>query len=251
MAKQKGIVKLEGTIADITFYKSQDGYLAREKGGVPAARIANDPAFQRTRENGLEFGRAGKAGKLLRDSVRGLLLNASDSKMVARLTRQMVRVVKLDAVNPRGERNVIDGETELLEGFEFNLRGKLGASFYAPYTASIDRATGKLTVDIPAFLPINMIAAPAGTTHFKVISGGTEVDFTNDTFVTDTKESDILPLDGTPTEAMNLENSVTAGSTLPLFIAMGLEFFQEVNGVMYSLKNGAYNSLSLVKVSGE
>ena len=31
MAKQKGIIKLDGTIGDITFYKSQDGYLAREK----------------------------------------------------------------------------------------------------------------------------------------------------------------------------------------------------------------------------
>ncbi|TAN13619.1 MAG: hypothetical protein EPN37_13360 [Chitinophagaceae bacterium] len=251
MAKQKGIVKLEGTIADLTFYKSQDGYLAREKGGVPAARIANDPAFQRTRENGSEFGRAGKAGKLLRNSLRGLLLNASDSKMVARLTRQMVRVVKMDAVNPRGERNVIDGEVVLLEGFEFNARGKLGSSFYAPFNAGIDRVTGKLKVDIPAFVPINMIAAPAGTTHFKVISGGTEVDFTNETFVTDTKESGILPWDKEPPAVINLENTVTAGSTLPLFIALGLEFFQQVNGVMYSLKNGAFNSLALVKVSGE
>ena len=52
MAKQKGIIKLEGTIGDITFYKStQDGHLAREKGGVSADRIANDPNFQRTREN--------------------------------------------------------------------------------------------------------------------------------------------------------------------------------------------------------
>lgn len=63
MAKQKGIIKLDGTIGGITFYKSQDGYLAREKGGVSAEKIATDPAFQRTRENGEEFGRAGKAGK--------------------------------------------------------------------------------------------------------------------------------------------------------------------------------------------
>jgi hypothetical protein len=72
MAKQKGIIKLEGTIGDITFYKSQDGYLAREKGGVPADRIANDPAFQRTRENGAEFGAAGKAGKVLRNAIRAV-----------------------------------------------------------------------------------------------------------------------------------------------------------------------------------
>ena len=31
MARQKGIIKLKGTIGDITFYKTQDGHLAREK----------------------------------------------------------------------------------------------------------------------------------------------------------------------------------------------------------------------------
>jgi len=65
MARQKGIIKLKGTIGDITFYKTQDGHLAREKGGIDANRIKNDPAFQRTLENGSEFGRAGKAGKIL------------------------------------------------------------------------------------------------------------------------------------------------------------------------------------------
>ena len=65
MARQKGIIKLKGTIGDITFYKTQDGHLAREKGGIDASRIKSDPAFQRTRENGSEFGRAGNAGSLL------------------------------------------------------------------------------------------------------------------------------------------------------------------------------------------
>ena len=49
MAQQKSILKLKGTIGGITFYKSKDGYLAREKGGVDASRIANDPGFARTR----------------------------------------------------------------------------------------------------------------------------------------------------------------------------------------------------------
>ena len=103
MAKQKGIIKLDGTIGGITFYKStQDGYLAREKGGVSAEKIANDPAFQRTRENGEEFGRAGKAGKLLRNAIRAMLQNASDSRMVGRLTQKMVEVIQEDLTNPRG-----------------------------------------------------------------------------------------------------------------------------------------------------
>ncbi len=50
MARQKGIIKLKGTIGDISFYKTTDGHLAREKGGVEKDRIMNDPAFQRTRE---------------------------------------------------------------------------------------------------------------------------------------------------------------------------------------------------------
>src|SRR5688572_29411350 len=161
MAKQKGIIKLDGTIGDITFYKSRDGYLAREKGGIPADRIANDPAFQRTRENGAEFGRAVKAGKLLRNSIRGLLQNASDRLMVGRLTQLMVKVIQEDATNPRGLRNVIDGEAEMLQGFDFNINGKLGTTIYAPFTATIDRVAGTLTANIPAFIPLNMIAAPS------------------------------------------------------------------------------------------
>lgn len=251
MAKQKGIIKLDGTIGGITFYKStQDGYLAREKGGVSGDRIANDPNFQRTRENGDEFGRAGKAGKLLRNSIRAMLQNASDSRMVSRLTQKMVEVIQEDATNPRGQRNVIDGEAELLAGFEFNITGKLGTTLYAPYTSTIDRVAGTLAVSIPAFVPLNMIAAPGGSTHFKIVSAGTEVNFENETFVVATSETAVLPWDTTATAVINLSNAVTANSTHPLFLALGIEFYQEVNGQMYPLKNGAYNALALVKVDG-
>ncbi len=250
MAKQKGIIKLDGTIGGITFYKSQDGYLAREKGGVSGDRIANDPNFQRTRENGEEFGRAGKAGKLLRNSIRALLQIASDSRMVSRLTQKMVEVIQEDITNPRGQRNVIDGEAELLEGFEFNISGKLGTTLYAPYSGTINRVAGTLVANVPSFVPINMVAAPGGTTHFKVVSAGAEVDFENESFVMDTQASAILPWDATATAVLNLSNAVTANSTHPLFLALGIEFYQEVNGQMYPLKNGAFNPLSLVKVSG-
>jgi hypothetical protein len=250
MARQRGILKLEGTIGNITFYKSQDGYLAREKGGVDANRIANDPNFQRTRENGNEFGTAGKAGKVLRNSVRALLQKASDSRMVSRLTKKMVEVLQADVTSTRGQRNVIDGEADLLEGFEFNDAAKLSTTLYAPYEATIDRVAGTLTVNIAAFIPANMVAAPSGTTHFKIISAGAEVDFENETFVVDTNNSNLLPWDEAATAVINLANAVTPNSTHPLFLGLGIEFYQDVNGTKYPLKNGAYNALSLVKVSG-
>ncbi|MGN6292451.1 MAG: hypothetical protein ACTHMV_06855 [Chitinophagaceae bacterium] len=250
MARQKGIVKLDGTIGDITFYKSKDGYLAREKGGVPAARIANDPAFQRTRENGSEFGRAGKAGKLLRNAIRGLLQNASDPRMVSRLTKEMVRVLQEDAVNPRGLRNVIDGEAELLAGFDFNINGKLGTTIYAPFTPVIDRAAGTLSINIPAFVPLNMIAAPGGTTHFKIVSAGAEIDFENEVFISANSETAVLPWDANQTAVIDLVNAVTANSAHPLFLTLGIEFYQQVNAQMYPLRNGSFNALSLVAISG-
>ena len=250
MARQKGIIKLKGTIGDITFYKTQDGHLAREKGGIDASRIKNDPAFQRTRENGSEFGRAGKAGKILRTSLRALLLNSADGRMVSRLTQAMVKVIQADVTSLRGLRNVIDGEAELLAGFEFNIRGKLGTSLFAPFVGTIDRVSGEISVDLAEFIPANMIAAPSGTTHYKIISAGAEIDFEAETFVEAHSETAILPWDAVATVAINQVNAVTPNSTKPLFLALGVEFYQEVNGQMYALKNGAYNPLALVQVSG-
>jgi hypothetical protein len=250
MARQKGIIKLKGTIGDITFYKTQDGHLAREKGGIDASRIKNDPAFQRTRENGSEFGRAGTAGKILRTALRALLLNSADGRMVSRLTQAMVKVIQADVTSDRGLRNVIDGEAELLAGFEFNIRGKLGTSLFAPFVANIDRVTGQIEVTLPSFIPVNMIAAPSGTTHFKIISAGAEIDFEEETFVVENSETAILPWDSAPSTVITQTNMVTAASTKPLFLALGVEFYQNVNGQMYPLKNGAYNPLALVQVSG-
>jgi hypothetical protein len=170
--------------------------------------------------------------------------------MVSRLTQAMIKVIQADVTNDRGLRNVIDGEAELLVGFEFNVGGKLGTTLFAPYVGTIDRASGEITVDIDPFAPLTMIAAPSGTTHFKIISGGAEIDFEAENFVVSSSETAILPWDANPTVTINQVNAVTANSTKPLFLALGVEFYQEVNGKMYPLKNGAYNPLSLVQVSG-
>src|SRR5690554_250220 len=91
MARQKGIIKLTGKIGDLSFYKSKDGYLAREKGGVDGERIKNDPAFVRTRENGSEFGLAATAGKTLRNAFRPMMMRAADNRITSRLTRLIDR----------------------------------------------------------------------------------------------------------------------------------------------------------------
>jgi hypothetical protein len=250
MAKQRGLLKVEGTLGDLTFYKSKDGYLLREKTSLSASRLANDPAFERTRENNLEFSRAGKGGKLLRHAFRTQLQQASDSRMVSRLFTTFFKVIRADATSVRGQRNVVDGEAELLNGFEFNQAAVLGTTLYAPYTATINRVSGECLIVLPPFLPSSMLAAPAGATHFRLFSAAASIDFEAQTFENQAVDGGPLPLYGAATQAITLSHTLTANSTRPLFLVLGIAFLQEVNAVLYPLQNGAFNALSMVQVNG-
>jgi hypothetical protein len=251
MARQTGVITLKGTIGSISFYKSRDGHMAREKGGVDGSRIATDPAFQRTRENGAEFGRAGRGSKILRDAVRVIMQNAKDRRVVSRLTAEMLKVLQMDTVNIRGERNVAAGDLEMLQGFEFNVNAPLGTTFYAPFTTTLSRVAGTCEIDLPAFVPSNLVAAPSGATHFKIVSASTDVDFDGGIFNADSQESEILPWDPTVIVPVKLSHALPANTANPIFVLLGILFYQEVNAKQYPLKNGAFNSLQIVKVDAQ
>lgn len=249
MARQKGILKIKGTIGGMTFYKTAlDGDLVREKGGVSGERIASDPAFIRTRENGEEFGAAGTAGKVLRDALRSLMQNASDSRVTSRVTKVMTDVIKLDTVSVRGKRTPANGLATaqgkaMLKGFNFNLKAVLGSVLFKPYT--INTTNGE--TNIANLVPINDIAAPAGATHFTLKSAFAKVDFATGVYDVTLGGPINLPLDGSPNNLSLVPPSVPTGGGLQLYMLL-IEFFQEVNGQQYSLKNGAYNSLAIVEV---
>lgn len=248
MDRQEGILPIQGTIGNLTFFKSKDGYMVKSKSGVSADRIATDDAFQRTRENNAEFGRAGKASKMLRTSLRNIISNTKDSRMVSRLTAHMLKVVQADETNDCGLRKVIDGEATLVEGFDFNINAKLSATVFTPYTVEWDAVSGKATVNIPAFIPKVGIVAPAGTTHYRLFAGIAAVDFEGTTYVGSTATSDafVFGIDSSADTALALNTE--ANSIHPVFIAFGVEFLQQVNKKLYSLNNGAFNACIVIKV---
>lgn len=248
MAKQAGIIRLEGNIGGMSFYKSIHGYLVREKGGIDGKRIANDPAFQRTRENGEEFGRAGRGSKLLRSAIRLLLQNVKDKRVASRLTTQLLKVIKTDSVNERGKRTVEDGNMELLHEFQFNNRTQLHEQLAVNYEVQLDRTTGEVIVSIDSFQPKNHIDAPEGATHLKLVMGATELNFEDKSSVFDMEQTPLIPYEGADSPATDLTATLTAGSTLPIVVVLGLEFYQEVNGTTYPLKNGSFNALAVVEI---
>jgi len=246
MAQQKSILKLKGTIGGITFYKSKDGYLAREKGGVDASRIANDPGFARTRENGAEFANAASAGKLLRDSVRALGKNASDGRVTARLTQVMAQIKNMDEANARGERSAAEGMAKdeakaLLNGFNFNESAVLGAVLYTPF--SVDAATGE--IKIAALNPQNDISLPSGASHVK--SGFASINFL-------TGESEMIVSDpvriatNAAVQAVSLKPAAAPAVEGTHFYLLSIDFVQSVNNADYSLNNNSYNVLAIVGI---
>ena len=248
MARQNGILKVTGKLDDLSFYKSRDGFLVKTKSGVSKDRIQNDPAFVRTRENGTEFGESASAGKLLRVAVRNMLMNAGDLRVTSRLTQEMSKVKNYDTTSARGDRKVSVGLTDdnakaILKGFNFNDRALLGTVLFAPFT--LDTATGEIAM--ASLNTANDISHATGATHVSLQAGFADVNF--ETGISDIQYSPKvnLPIDSNATSAALTPAGVPAGTGNKFYLLM-LEFFQEVNGVQYSLKNGAYNVLAIVGV---
>lgn len=248
MAKQEGIIKITGKIGDFSFYKTADGYKARQKGGVEGSKIKNDPAFSRTRENMEEFGTSASSGKLLRDAVRTLIKTASDSKATSRLTKVMAAIKNLDTSSARGKRTVGVGIADpsakaVLKGFNFNMAAIMSSMFFVPY--ALNTATGEISIS--SFVPANDLAAPLGATHMSLKGAWAKVDFAGNT--SDVKYSNTvnLPLNTTASAALLTPSASPTGSGTDIYF-LHIAFFQEVNSVQYPLNNGAFNAMSIIEV---
>lgn len=248
MAKLKSLIKIEGTLDDLTFYKGKEGYLVRTKGGVNAKRIKNDPAFARTRENGVEFGHSAKSGKLLRRAILPLLVDAKDASVTPRLTKVMSEVKNADLISNRGERNVNIGlETELgkqaLKGFDFNDNANIANVLQSDYT--LNTTTGE--IQMVDFSPMQHLFKPEGATHVSLTSAFLNLDFSTE--VKDLQTSPVInmAIDASITTVTLTPNAPATGVGNAMFF-LKVAFFQEVNGIQYPLKNGAFNALQLIDV---
>ncbi len=247
MAKQISLVKFRGTIDDLTFYTSEDGYMARKKGGVSAERIKNDPRFRLTRLNGQEFGIGGKAANLFRSAWKTEIAKAADTRITSRITKAMVAILQTDTVSDYGYRKVENGIPTSLLGFDFNAKVSLDSVFEPQQTVSIDRATGQAVITLPAYTPEKDIAAPDGTTHYSIFAAVAPINFASDAVVTNRQSTGNLVYDNTEVASGTLTLNFTPNSPDPVFLLMGIEFMKIVNGKAYEQSKGQ-NALQLIAV---
>lgn len=266
MARQKGLMKYVGTIGDVRHFKikGQQGFFAGMVGGPTNEQVKSAPEFERTRENMNEFGGCAKAGKSLRTALSALMGKFTDPQVTGRLTSIMKKINLEDGTEARGYRKIeISTQRQYLEGFEFDKNVSISGVFNAPYdvTHTAERTSADLVV--APFLPADLVTAPAGATHFRLINALAVIaDFsynpTTGTYDPDDMAnnelsviaySDYIPLkEAYPgaTVTAELGGTPTLGNNVSVVQCIGIEFSQQVNGHYYAFNSG--NCLKIEEV---
>jgi len=265
MAKQKSFIKLKGSLGGLTFYENQGNDVVRTTGGVEKERIMSDAAFIRTRENMMEFGASATVGKALRMGFANIIRSMADSYVSSRITGIMKRI---NSVGPgiRGERDFeILNNKNLIEGFEFNKKSPFDAIFYAPYDdPTLDANRSIATWVVPDFNTSNYLNAPEGATHFRlllavtVLSDYAYVDSRKGYEAVEPAENETngmvfsaeIPVGGMVGSDTTLVVDLGFAAALPLTVAVinaiGIIFYQQINGAFYELATD--NAMKIVFV---
>lgn len=264
MARQTGPLKYKGTLGDVRHFKIKGltGHFAGMIGGPSGEQVKTAPEFKRTRENMNEFGGCASAAKSIRVGLSQLMKQMSDPQLTGRLTGIMKKINLEDMSEARGYRAIlISSQRQYLKGLNFNKNINFDGVFYAPYSLTNTVERDSATLDVPAFDPLNFINAPAGATHFRLISAISVISdyaYNSDSKVYEPIESSLNELSnvtysdylaiGSP-----IESATTVTSTLPgpptltvdvsVLSSIGIEFYQQVGSNFYLLNSG--NSLKV------
>ena len=136
--------------------------------------------------------------------------------------------------------------------------------FSAPFTVSPNVARNEVTLDVPIFDVDALVTAPQGTTHFKLVlvitvlsdhyfdsaEGGyvpTDPDLNSVNAVTSSAALEIdVPIVAPVQLIATLPGSPVMTATCGLVTCVGIEFYQEVTGTLYSLAQS--NGMRIVNV---
>ena len=249
MAKQNSLIKIEGALDGLSFKQTKDGYTVKKLRPVSKSVMETSDKFKRTRENWNEFRNGAGASRILRAALKDALSHGKDSRIVSRLTQQMIKVAKSDPDNNRGERVVANGDISMLKDFNFNIGAVLNQCLKLELIPVFERTTGKVTLNIPTFDVDDTIQSPSGATHFRIHVTACEINFETGESVVKYSESDPFATQSAEVAAFTIPHQLTAQSTNPLFCVAGICFYDMVNGKLYPLRNGGFNALGIIGVN--
>ncbi|WP_166960009.1 hypothetical protein [Yeosuana marina] len=120
MAKQKGIIKLKGTLNGLCYYKLNGEDIVRKAVGPSKERINNDPAFIQVKGNNQEFAAAVYLTKSISIGLGSVAKAFKDSYMHSRLTGVCRKIIqKGEGTKGQREANLFN-DPESLIGFQLH-----------------------------------------------------------------------------------------------------------------------------------
>lgn len=231
-------------ITGIFQFKGSMGGITADKNGV--VRTTPKPrqvTAERTKENNREFGTASKQAKVIRSALEALQIQ---NRLMPKLVKKIREAIALDSTNERGKRVMSrEGAGIVLNGFQI---GKTNVESIANIVSFIEN--NKLKVARVGGGNITKV-------DFKIPEGGTDVEVASLVAKININPEVLQVLDiktRLSTEqngVITLEELDIASDPNPDIItvgAIGVRFFQEVNGLLYPLNNSFYDVGKVVNV---
>lgn len=243
MAKQKGIIRITGTIGGLNFYSSRNEDLIRKSGG--GFNSASSKKYPRIKENNDEMGMASKVNGVFKRSFANMLLGYKDGSMHYRLQSLFMSIKDLDTLSERGKRRVAIGMAtdygkRLLKDFKFTLKRTplLNGRF------DFDWSTYTLTV---SNFNIQAVGMPEGADLMGLELLTVNFDFELLEYVTERSALLELYRDFEATD-FSLQTAILPIETDVRYAMLRVAFYQEVNGIHYFLKGGEGFGLGIVAI---
>jgi hypothetical protein len=247
MAKQKGPLKLSGTVGGVTFRQTEFGEVASKKSSLNKERVDTDPAFERSRVSSRAFKLGGIYAGVLRRAFLRLLKDHSDSRVASRLTGKFMAMVMKDTSNAPMERQLVPSLLPSLEGFEYNKQQTFSGIFPETLKLTGNRQAGEWTVTLPP-VETRAIKAPDGATFYKIGVGVGALDFEGVKGLGQVEETDWVPLKAHKEGQKELVFQVGDAGDLPVFAVAAVSFATGSAGEIYPLMNKSFNVGTIVGV---
>lgn len=246
MAKQKGIVFLEGTIGGVNFYYREGVPTARAAGGgFTKQAIKHGSNMVRVRESNNEFGMCAVVNKTFKQAIRPFLLGYKDGTLHSRLMQLFLKIKDCDVMSERGKRCVFLGLSDaagkaIMQSFVFTPKRAmlLSCSYGFDWDGLLFSASG---------FNINEVVFPLKADYMEVVFGVICFDFETLSYTRVIASPLLIGRDYTG-DGFNILLDELPGGTGVLFGMLRVAFYQEVNGERYLLSGANNFGVEIVSV---
>ncbi|MGQ7857028.1 hypothetical protein ACUN24_22545 [Pedobacter sp. WC2501] len=218
MAIQNGIIKINGQLGDLVFYKRGNTDVVRQK-------AAHKQQTEASKKSSRDFGTASRNAAYIRKAFAPLVKLYAYGDLLNRLNKRFIEIFKTIPAEHAGNKKLIDGDITLLKGFEFNSSKALGQLWLRETVLCIE-PDGLVKLILPKCeLKTLLKPHPKATEarlqvmgfHFELDdNGGYEIMEVNDL---------VIPLNNSPFPKTALTLNLDHQGDKALIFAMGISFF--------------------------